>query len=79
MVDDPPPSRGTPKIQPFIRVVGRCGRAICGFCGAFGRTGGYDGAGFSGIFLAGDTASEGGHHADDQEQGQDFLERVVFH
>ena len=62
-----------------IRVVGGCGRAICGPCGAFGRTGGFDGAGFSGIFLAGDTASEGGHHADDQEQGQGFLECVVFH
>ena len=62
-----------------IRVVGGYGRAICGSRGAFGRTGGFDGAGVGGIFLAGDTASEGGHHADDQEQGQDFLERVVFH
>ena len=62
-----------------IRAVSGCSCAICGPRGAFGRTGGFDGAGFGGIFLAGDTASEGSHHADDQEQGQNFLERVVFH
>ena len=63
----------------FLRGGGGVIRIVSGYCGAFGRTGGFDGAGVGGIFLAGDTASEGGHHADDQEQGQDFLECVVFH
>ena len=62
-----------------IRAVSGCGCAICGRSGAFGRTGGFEDTGFIRIFLAENTSSERGHHADDQERGQDFLESIAFH
>ena len=46
---------------------------------AFGRTGGFDGTGFSRILRILVAGSKSSHHTDSQEQGQDFHECVVFH